>query len=226
MASRNVVPRGVSMTACPASCSMLMVPCPASGWPSGATMIRSSSKRGSDSRPASATGVFTMAMSRSPFSTLGVSDVVVASTRTGWRAGWRSSSRLNSGVAIQRPVVPMHPIRTSPATSWRIETMSSLIACSSVRIRRARSRTAWPSEVGCIVCRSTSTAPSSFSSLATCVETFDCTVWRARAAAEKLRCSATAMRWFSWRRSIARNDAPPRAHPYCRWTCDGGPPDR
>jgi hypothetical protein len=38
------------------------------------------------------------------------------------------------------------------------------------------------------------------------VETFDCTVCSARAAAEKLPPSDTAMTAASWRRSIANND--------------------
>ena len=38
------------------------------------------------------------------------------------------------------------------------------------------------------------------------VETFDCTVCMARAAAEKLPASATATRAASWRRSIAEHD--------------------
>ncbi|MBS1264398.1 MAG: hypothetical protein MAG471_00219 [Acidimicrobiaceae bacterium] len=79
-------------------------------------------------------------------------------------------------MAIQRAVVPMQPILTEPATSSCIDVMSSVIDCISVAILRARSITVRPSGVGCIVALSMRVTPSSFSSLATWVETLDCTV--------------------------------------------------
>jgi hypothetical protein len=48
--------------------------------------------------------------------------------------------------------------------------------------------------------------PSSRSSLATWPETLDCTVYSARAAAEKVPWSATATIAASWRTSISRDD--------------------
>ena len=59
-------------------------------------------------------------------------------------------------------------------------------------MRRARSATISPSEVSSPRARSIRVEPSSVSSRAIWVETLDCTVCRARAAAENERCSATA----------------------------------
>ena len=67
--------------------------------------------------------------------------------------------------------------------------------------------TTCPSSVRKPPVRSNSVTPSSRSRRARCDEMFDWTVWSARAAAEKLPPSATAIRAESWRRSIAGADA-------------------
>src|SRR5262249_60229784 len=54
--------------------------------------------------------------------------------------------------------------------------------------------------------RSARVGDSCGSSRAMWVDTFDCTVCRARAAAEKLPWSATATMALSWRRSISPDD--------------------
>src|SRR6478609_1485854 len=86
------------------------------------------------------------------------------------------------------------------------EATSDVSASSSACTRRARATTSSPASVSTPDERSTSGVPSSRSSRATWVDTFDCTVCRARAAAEKLRWSATAVRTASCRRSIAVDD--------------------
>ena len=72
--------------------------------------------------------------------------------------------------------------------------MSPANASSSAWIWRARVTTAVPASVSSPLARSTRTTPSSRSSRATWVDTFDWTVWSWRAAAEKLPVSATATR--------------------------------
>ena len=101
----------------------------------------------------------------------------------------------------------MQPRRTVPVTSSRSAATSASRASSSAWTRRARRTTAWPSSVRKPPVRSTRVTPSSRSSRARWVETFDCTVCSARAAAEKLPPSATAIeggelaeihRWSRW----------------------------
>ena len=130
----------------------------------------------------------------------------MASTSTSRTSGWCSSIDSNRRGASQRAVVPIIPSRAVPATFAPSEATSDDSDSSSERMRAARVSTASPSLVGRPVARSMSVAPSSFSSRATWVETFDCTVCSARAAAEKPPFSATASRALSWRRSIARSD--------------------
>ena len=79
---------------------------------------------------------------------------------------------------------------TSPSTGATSAAMSSI----SRRIRRARSTTRAPSSVSPPWARSTSAVPSSFSRRAMWLDTLDCTVNRARAAAENVPWSAMATR--------------------------------
>src|ERR671916_2546797 len=146
----------------------------------------------------------------------------------------RSSRRGTS----QRLTVPMQPRRTEPDTSCSIEATSARRDSISCWMRRARSTTTSPSWVIAPVVRSTRTAPSSRSSRATWVDTFDWTVWRRRAAAENDPASATAAIAASWRRSIAVDDGTHRQqlfdeslvlahnHSYSGWQHRYPPPSR
>ena len=204
--SLKAVPWGGSRTGCRASSASATRSRRASSWPSGASATRSSEKRGSVSMSGSSTGRFTTAKSSRSRTSSGTSDVVVASTTITSSLGWRRCASSSSRGTSHRAVVPITPVRTVPARSSRSDTRSSWMARSSTWMRRARSATISPSGVRLPLSRSMRRAPTSRSRWATWVDTLDCTVCRARAAAEKLWCSATASRALSWRRSIALND--------------------
>ncbi len=131
----------------------------------------------------------------------------MASTTMRWTLGNAAATAGSSSGTIHRPVVPMMPRRTVPPVSSVAEATSAESASSSAWMRRARATASSPAAVSSPVDRSTSRVPSSCSSRATWADTFDWTVCMARAAAEKLRWSATAVRAASWRRSIAGNDS-------------------
>ena len=204
--SRNAVPLGGSRISCWANSARSMRARPASSWVSGAITTRSSEKRSSVSMSGSSTGRFTTARSSRFCTSSGTSEVVVASKTITSMPGWTRFTSSRSRGTIHRAVVPITPIVTVPLRLARKEPRSSLMACNSSWIRRARSATTWPSGVRHLRDLSISVAPASRSRREMCAETLDCTVCRARAASEKLRCSATASRTFSWRRSIASND--------------------
>ena len=178
---------------------------------------RSSSKSGSVTSSVSATGRVSTAMSMVPESSWSWSAEVVASCTTTRTRGWRWAIVSTSAGTSQRAVVPMTPMRPTPATSSRTEATSAARASSSAWMRRARSTTTAPSSVTWPVARSMRVTPSSFSSRATWVDTLDCTVCRARAAAEKPPWSTTASTALSWRRSIAADDGTYRKQLLDRW---------
>ena len=121
-------------------------------------------------------------------------------------SGGRAVTSSSTSGTSQRAEVPMQPSRTVPLTSSRRAATSALSASSSAWMWRARLTTARPSSVSAPLARSTRVTPSSRSRRATWVDTFDCTVCRVRAAAEKLPASATATSTESCRRSIAGSD--------------------
>ena len=103
--------------------------------------------------------------------------------------------------------MPITPIRVSPATTSSRADRSAEMSSISRRMRRPRSTTKAPSSVSSKVARSIRMTPRSRSSLATWAETLDCTVYRARAAAEKDPWSAMATNEEIWRTSIGKKDS-------------------